>query len=60
MSVSWPPEFEAVVRLAADLSADRPLGPDDELFEMGISSVRYVSLILELEQLFGVEFPTTR
>lgn len=51
-------EYERLMRSYCQLSsADDPLDADAPMAHLGIDSAQIVGLILELENLFGIEFP---
>ena len=54
----WPPKFEQVVRSHLPwMSADDTLMPDLELADKGLDSLETVSMLLDLEEQFGIRFP---
>jgi acyl carrier protein len=55
---AWNPGFEAALREAVpDLLPSTALEPSTELFALGVSSLQLVSLVVNLELAYGVEFP---
>src|SRR6476646_4465007 len=48
-----------VQRLLADHSLDRLVGADDDLRQAGLSSLDMVSLVLAVEEEFGIMVPET-
>jgi acyl carrier protein len=52
----WTDVFDKVLRMNLDLPADRLPGPDEPLASYGLDSMRTVSLLVDLEQAFGVTF----
>jgi acyl carrier protein len=46
-----------VQRLLAERSIDRPVAPHDDLREAGLSSLDMVSLVLSIEDEFGLTVP---
>jgi acyl carrier protein len=56
--VTWPPEFEAVLREhLPGLAADAQLACHLRLADYGLNSLGVVSLLVGLEDEFGVLFP---
>jgi acyl carrier protein len=57
-TITWPAGFEASLRAHLPLLApDRPIVADLDLADSGLDSLATVSLLLELEDSFGVTFP---
>jgi acyl carrier protein len=54
----WPRNFETIVRSCLPwLADDAVLEPDLALIDFGLDSVATVSLLIDLEEEFGVEIP---
>lgn len=51
-------EYERLMRSYCQFdNADDPLDADASMVQLGIDSAQIVGLVLELEDLFGIEFP---
>lgn len=56
--MTWPPEFESVLRpLLPRLADSEPLVPDLKLVDAGLDSLATVNLLIDLEDTFDVRFP---
>jgi acyl carrier protein len=55
---SWPDSFEDILRSCLPVLPDgKPLAADMTLTELGLDSLGMVTLMLELEETFGISFP---
>lgn len=55
-TVEWSPPFDTILRRHLPLS-DGPVPPDAILADLGLDSLATVSLVMELEDSFGVSIP---
>jgi acyl carrier protein len=53
----WTPEYESVLRQHLPLAGADPIPPAAELRDLGLDSLELVSLLLDLEESFGVTVP---
>jgi acyl carrier protein len=53
----WSGPFENLVRAQLAIPGDRALRPDDVLAQLGLDSLGTVTLLMELEEAYGVVFP---
>ncbi|MEV4690567.1 phosphopantetheine-binding protein [Micromonospora echinospora] len=57
-TAQWPEQFDAILRAHLPLlEATEPLLPDVALADLGLDSLATVTLLLELEDEFGVTIP---
>jgi acyl carrier protein len=53
----WDATFEAMLRVYLPYGGEGPLGADDVLADLGLDSMSVVSLLVDLEAGYGIEFP---
>lgn len=58
--MSEPISVEAVVAVIESLGGVTNLGPDQDFYEAGLSSVQALPLLMDLEDRFGVTIPDDR
>ena len=51
------PDIESVTSVVTRIGNVPEVGPDQDIFEAGVSSVDALQLLLELESTFGVSIP---
>jgi acyl carrier protein len=53
-------KFEQILRRHLRLvAAGEPIAPDDSLVSLGLDSIGTISLLLDIEEEFGISLPTT-
>ncbi|MDF3290273.1 phosphopantetheine-binding protein [Streptomyces silvisoli] len=58
VEVPWNSELEMIVRQnCPDVDDDTPILPSDVLKDLGLDSMGTVTVIVEIEETFGVVFP---
>jgi len=53
----WSGPFEEIVRGQLAIGPQTPLGADDVLADLGLDSLGTVTVLMELEDAYGVTFP---
>jgi acyl carrier protein len=53
----WAPQFESTLRQHAPLADDGEIAPDVILSSLGLDSLALVSLLLDMEEAFGITIP---
>ena len=54
---AWNPRFEETLRKHLPLARDVKIGADSVLADLGLDSMELVSLLLDMEDAFGVTIP---
>jgi acyl carrier protein len=50
-------EIDQIIAIVCDIGQLSGIGPDDDVFEAGFSSVRSLELLIRLEDTFNVSIP---